>query len=198
VQLVVDWDGTCTVRDSLVAAIHDLGDPSVYEGSFQEKFGSYGEALAAEVHTLQVTAEEAAAWAVENVELRPGFHELVEEHWPIVVSSGLPQLIAPVLEREGLLDLEVRSNDAEVRDDGWRVIFRDDGVCPVCGDRCKRRSLPDTRPLVFVGDGWSDRCASLAADRVFARAGLASYLDEQGVAYTPFETFFDVSAAIGV
>jgi 2-hydroxy-3-keto-5-methylthiopentenyl-1-phosphate phosphatase len=194
VQLVLDWDGTCTVRDSLVAAVHDLGDPSVYEDSFQERFGSYGEALAAEVRTLQVTAEEAAAWAVQNVELRAGFGELVEQHRPVVVSSGLPQLILPVLEREGLLHLEVRSNDAEVRPDGWRVIFRDEDACAVCGDRCKRRSLPETRPLVFVGDGWSDRCASLAADRVFARAGLASYLEEQGVAYTPFETFFDVAA----
>src|SRR5665213_2972698 len=123
------------------------------------------------------------SWAVENVEVSPGFHELVERYQPIIVSSGLPQLILPVLEREGV-KVEVRSNNAEVRPDGWRVIFRDEGVCPVCGDRCKRRSLPETRPLVFVGDGWSDRCASLAADRVFARTGLAEYLDEQGV---PFE-----------
>jgi 2-hydroxy-3-keto-5-methylthiopentenyl-1-phosphate phosphatase len=196
VNLVVDWDGTCTVRDSLVAAIHDLGDPSVYDGAFQEKFGSYGEALAAEIATLRVTAEEASAWAVANVELRPGLHELVEEHRPVVVSSGLPQLIVPVLEREGLAGLELRSNNAEVRPDGWRVVFRDEGVCPVCGDKCKRRSLPAGRPLVFVGDGWSDRCASLAADRVFARTGLAAYLDEQGVPYEPYETFFDVAAAL--
>lgn len=194
-QLVLDWDGTITVRDSLVAAIHDLGDPTVYEGSFQEKFGSYGEALAAEIYTLQVTADEAAAWAVEHVEIREGFRELVERYDPIVVSSGLPQLILPVLEREGI-EVEVRSNDAEVRPDGWRVIFRHEGVCPVCGDKCKRRSLPDERPLVFVGDGWSDRCASLAADRVFARTGLAEYLSAEGVPYESFETLNDVAAAL--
>jgi 2-hydroxy-3-keto-5-methylthiopentenyl-1-phosphate phosphatase len=198
VQIVLDWDGTCTVRDSLVAAIHALGDPSVYEGSFQQRFGSYGEALAAEVGTLKVTPEEAAAWALANVELRPGLHELVELYRPVIVSSGLPQLIRPVLEREGLGDLELRSNGAEPSPDGWRVTFRDEGVCPVCGDKCKRRSLPEGRPLVFVGDGWSDRCASLAADRVFARTGLASYLDEEGVPYEPYETFFDVAAALGV
>jgi 2-hydroxy-3-keto-5-methylthiopentenyl-1-phosphate phosphatase len=197
VQLVLDWDGTITVRDSLVAAIHALGDPSVYEGGIQESFASYGEALAAEVATLRVSADEAAAWAVENVEVSPGFHELVERYRPIIVSSGLPQLILPVLEREGV-DVELRSNDAEVRPDGWRVIFRDEGVCPTCGDKCKRRSLPDTRPLVFVGDGWSDRCASLAADRVFARTGLADYLVEQGVPFERYETLNDVAAALGV
>jgi 2-hydroxy-3-keto-5-methylthiopentenyl-1-phosphate phosphatase len=191
-QLALDWDGTCTARDSLVAAIHDLGNPSVYE----QEFESYGEALAAEVATLRVSAAEAAAWAVESVQLRAGLHELVERHRPVIVSSGLPQLIRPVLEREGLGHLELRSNDAEVRDDGWRVIFRDEGPCPVCGDRCKRRSLPAGRPLVFAGDGWSDRCASLACDRVFARTGLAAYLDEQGVPYEPYETFFDVAAAL--
>jgi 2-hydroxy-3-keto-5-methylthiopentenyl-1-phosphate phosphatase len=195
VQLVLDWDGTCTVRDSLVAAIHDLGDPSIYDGTFQEKFASYGEALAAEIATLQVTTEEAAAWAVANVELRPGFNEIVEQYRPVIVSSGLPQLIRPVLEREGI-EVELRSNDAAPSPEGWRVIFRDEGLCPVCGDKCKRRSLPTGTPLVFVGDGWSDRCASLAADRVFARTGLAAYLDEQGVSYEPYETLFDVSAAI--
>lgn len=194
-NLALDWDGTCTVRDSLVAAIHDLGDPSVYDGAFQEKFASYGEALAAEVATLEVTVEEAAAWAVANVEVRPGFHEIVARYRPVIVSSGLEQLIRPVLDRERV-DVELRSNSAEPSSDGWGVIFRDEGVCPVCGDKCKRRSLPEGRPLVFVGDGWSDRCASLAADRVFARTGLAAYLDEQSVPYEPYETLFDVAAAL--
>jgi 2-hydroxy-3-keto-5-methylthiopentenyl-1-phosphate phosphatase len=191
VQLVLDWDGTCTVRDSLVAAVHDLGDPSVYD----EEFASYGDALAAEIGTLRVTAEEAAAWAVEHVELRPGFHALVSAYRPVIVSSGLPQLILPVLQRENV-ELDVRSNMADPSPQGWRVRFRHEGPCPVCGDRCKRRSLPDQRPLVFVGDGYSDRCASLACDRVFARDGLARYLQDEGVSYAPFDTLDDVAAAL--
>jgi 2-hydroxy-3-keto-5-methylthiopentenyl-1-phosphate phosphatase len=194
-QLVLDWDGTITVRDSLVAAVHALGDPSIYEGGIQQNFASYGEALAAEVGTLRVSEEEVARWAVENVEISPGFHELVDRYDPVIVSSGLPQIILPVLEREGV-DVEVRSNDAEVRPDGWRVVFRHEGVCEICGDNCKRRSLPDRRPLVFVGDGWSDRCASLAADRVFARTGLAEYLDEEGLSYERYDTLRDVAAAL--
>ena len=194
-RVVVDWDGTVTVRDSLVAAVHALGDGSIYDVSLQETFPSYGAALAAEVGTLRVTAEELERWAVDNVEIRAGFHEFADRYRPMIVSSGLPHIIRPVLEREGL-DLEVRANDAEPRPDGWRVRFRHEGVCDVCGDNCKRRSLPEGRPLVFVGDGWSDRCASLAADRVFARTGLAEYLAAEGVSYEPYETFFDVAAAL--
>lgn len=190
-MLVLDWDGTCTVHDSLVAAVHDLGDAGIYE----LEYASYGEALAAEVGTLRVTAEEAAEWAVANVELRQGFHELVDQYAPVIVSSGLPQLILPVLEREGT-EVEVRSNFAEPSPAGWRLRFRHEGLCPVCGDRCKRRSLPDRRPLVFVGDGYSDRCASLACDRVFARDSLARYLDDQAVAYEPFDSLLDVAAAL--
>jgi 2-hydroxy-3-keto-5-methylthiopentenyl-1-phosphate phosphatase len=190
-RLVLDWDGTCTVRDSLVAAVHDLGDPSVYD----REFGSYGEALAAEIATIRVTAEEAAAWAVEHVEVRSGFHELVAEHDPVIVSSGLPQLILPVLGREGV-EVDVRSNFADPSPDGWRVRFRHEGVCDVCRDQCKRRSLPEGRPIVFVGDGYSDRCASLACDRVFARDSLAHYLDDQDVPFEPFDTLADVAAAL--
>lgn len=190
-HLVLDWDGTVTVRDSLVAAVNELGDPRVYD----REFASYAEALEAEVATIRVTAEEAAAWAVANVVVRDGFHELAERYDPVIVSSGLPQLILPVLEREGV-QVEVRSNLADPSPDGWRLRFRHDGPCPVCGDGCKRRSLPQGRPLVFVGDGWSDRCASLAADRVFARAGLADYLDAQGVPYERYESLLDVAAAL--
>jgi 2-hydroxy-3-keto-5-methylthiopentenyl-1-phosphate phosphatase len=188
--LVVDWDGTVTEQDSLVAAVHALGDPQVYE----RRFASYGDALAAEIATLRVTEQEAATWATENVRVRPGLHELVERYAPTIVSSGLPQLIRPVLARESLT-LELRSNDADPHPDGWRVRFRNDEPCDVCGDRCKRRSLPAGR-LVYVGDGVSDRCAALACERVFARDHLAEYLAEQGMPYEPFDTLRDVAAAL--
>jgi 2-hydroxy-3-keto-5-methylthiopentenyl-1-phosphate phosphatase len=191
VILVLDWDGTCTVSDSLVDAIRAFGDPRVFGAGL----GSYGAALAAEVGTIRARADEVSAWAVEHVRIRPGLHELAARYRPVIVSSGLPQLIAPVLEREGL-DLEVRSNDADPLPGGWRLRFRDEGPCPVCGDMCKRRSLPAGSPLVYVGDGVSDRCAALAADRVFARGWLAAELARAGVPCGPFETLDDVAAAL--
>ena len=49
---------------------------------------------------------------------------------------------------------------------------------------------------MYAGDGFSDRCVALAASRVFARDGLATYLDDRGVAFEPFEDFHDVLRAL--
>jgi len=101
-----------------------------------------------------------------------------------------------VLANVGLGDLEIVANSVETRPDGWRVQWRDEAVCAVCGEPCKRASLPEGRKVVYIGDGISDRCAALASDRVFATRGLARYLDEIGEPYEPFDTFFDVLAAL--
>jgi 2-hydroxy-3-keto-5-methylthiopentenyl-1-phosphate phosphatase len=76
------------------------------------------------------------------------------------------------------------------------VLWADEAPCPECGDLCKRRALPSGRPLVYVGDGWSDQCAARAADRVFATGALAEYFDEQGLPFEHFKTFEDVAAAL--
>jgi len=66
-------------------------------------------------------------------------------------------------------------------------------------DDIERKLATVRRPLedvVYVGDGWSDRCVALVAPRVFARDGLARYLDEHGVAYEPFADLHDVARAL--
>jgi 2-hydroxy-3-keto-5-methylthiopentenyl-1-phosphate phosphatase len=50
--------------------------------------------------------------------------------------------------------------------------------------------------LVYVGDGYSDRCAAEASDRVFATKGLAQYLDERGIPYERFDDFHDVARGL--
>jgi 2-hydroxy-3-keto-5-methylthiopentenyl-1-phosphate phosphatase len=146
--------------------------------------------------TVTAPLEDVVAWVLENVRVRPGLPELVERFRPLVVSSGLHELIDPVLAREGV-EVELLANRAVPSTEGWRVIWRDESVCLVCGQACKRRTLPiSDGKIVYVGDGYSDRCAALAADRVFATRGLAKYLDELGVAYEPFEDLHDVARGL--
>ncbi len=146
--------------------------------------------------TVTAPLEDVVHWVVENVVVRAGLPELVERFRPLVVSSGLHELIEPVLAREGV-EVELLANRALPSRDGWRIVWRDQVVCAVCGQPCKRGTLPaGNSEIVYAGDGYSDRCAALAADRVFARRGLAAYLDEQGVAYEPFDDLHQIVAAL--
>lgn len=194
-RLVVDWDGTVTVRDSLVAVIERFGDVSLLH-ELEPRVGvdlTLHEEIALEFDAIHAPLDEVVAWVVENVQVRPGLHELAALE-PLVISAGFHELIEPVLEREGVR-LEVLANRVEARPDGWRVRFRDEAACATCGEPCKRGSVAG-EPYVYVGDGYSDRCAALAADRVFARDGLARHLEGLGVGYELFEDLGDVAAAL--
>jgi 2-hydroxy-3-keto-5-methylthiopentenyl-1-phosphate phosphatase len=186
-----------TEVDSLHLVLLEFGDTEAYlraEDNLGRKLTLH-EVISLEFATVKAPLAEVAAWVVENVRVRPGFHELVERFRPLIVSSGFHELIEPVLEREGV-EAELLANRLDPRRDGWRVLWRDEAVCGVCGEACKRATLPVDGEVVYAGDGYSDRCVALAADRVFARDGLAAYLDEQGVAYEPFGDLRDLVDAL--
>jgi 2-hydroxy-3-keto-5-methylthiopentenyl-1-phosphate phosphatase len=196
-RLVVDWDGTVTATDSLWIVLGRFGDPEIFaqvEGKLVKGAISYRELMEIEFATVRAPLEDVVAHLVEHARLGPGFHELAETYEPLVLSSGFEQLIRPLLAREGI-ELDVLANRIDPRPDGWRVLWRDETTCDHCGDRCKRGGLP-TGDVVYVGDGYSDRCAALAARRVFARDGLADYLRDEGVPFEPFEDFYDVAKAL--
>ena len=94
----------------------------------------------------------------------------------------------------------MRANEVEWHPEGWRATFRNGAACGTCGEPCKRADVTGagsgSGEIVYVGDGYSDRCAAQAANRVFARDGLAGYLDEQGVAYEPFDDLHDVTRSL--
>jgi HAD superfamily phosphoserine phosphatase-like hydrolase len=196
-RLVLDWDGTVTETDSLWMVLDEFGDPEVFasvEGSLVEGRLSFQQVMELEFATVTAPVAEVAAFLQRGVRIRRGFAELAAAERPLVLSSGFHELIEPVLAREGV-EVEVRANRIEARPDGWRVLWRDPEPCPVCGDLCKRRSLPSA-PFAYAGDGYSDRCSALVADRVFARAGLADWLADQGVPFEPFDDLSDVLEAL--
>jgi 2-hydroxy-3-keto-5-methylthiopentenyl-1-phosphate phosphatase len=196
-RLVLDWDGTVTETDSLWMALGEFGDPEVFarvEGSLVEGRLSFRDVMELEFATVTAPVAEVAAFLAREVRVRAGLAELAAASRPLLLSSGFHELIEPVLAREGV-ELELRANRVEERADGWRVVWRDPEPCPICGDLCKRRSLPPG-PFAYAGDGYSDRCAALAADRVFARDGLAEWLAEQGVPFEPFDDLHDLRAAL--
>ena len=195
-RLVLDWDGTVTETDSLHMVLLEFGDRGVYEDAERELGRSLTlhDVIAREFSTVRAPLDEVVAWCREHVRVRRGFRELVAAHRPLILSSGFHELIEPVLEREGV-EAEVLANRLDPRPDGWRVRFRDEAACATCSEACKRGSLPPG-PIVYVGDGASDHCAALVADRVFARDGLARWLDRRGAPYERFADLVDVARAL--
>jgi 2-hydroxy-3-keto-5-methylthiopentenyl-1-phosphate phosphatase len=205
--LVVDFDGTITEQDLLDTIAKTFGDEEVYrevdEGLDDDSL-TLNEVIRREFEPVRAPLGEVRDWVLGNVRVRPGFRELVDlarkRDWRVViVSSGFRELIEPVLDREGLGELEVLSNTVDPDPDGWKVQFRVSEPCEVCGQPCKRSTaaaLANGTELVYVGDGYSDRCAAELADVVFARRGLASYLEERGVPFERFEDFHSVARSL--
>jgi 2-hydroxy-3-keto-5-methylthiopentenyl-1-phosphate phosphatase len=204
--LVVDFDGTVTELDLLDTIASRFGDPAVYQevdDGLHEGRLPLREVITREFRPVRRPLSEVVRWELDNVRIRPGFRERValarERGWRlVVVSSGFHELIEPILEREGV-EVELHANRVDPRPDGWRVHWNYAEDCDVCGESCKRAvagELAGEGELVYVGDGYSDRCAAELADRVFATRGLARYLDERRVPYEPFDDFFDVARGL--
>lgn len=175
----------------------EFGDEELYdaaEGQLGREL-TLNEVIALEFASVRAPLAEVVDWMRANARVRPGFAEFARARRPLVVSSGFHELIEPILAREGVR-LDVVANRVDPRPDGWRVRFREAATCDVCGEPCKRSDLGGDDELVYVGDGYSDRCVALAATRVFARDGLATYLDDQGVDYERFDDFHDVERAL--
>ena len=202
--IVLDFDGTITEADVLQQMSREFGDPKVVsevEAALRDGRITLQEEITREFAPVTAPIDEVVTWVVERSMLRPGLPELVGLArgwgWGVrVLSSGFVETIVPVLDTIGLGDLEILANSIDPRPDGWRVEWRDEAICTVCGEACKRGGLPAEGEVVYVGDGISDRCAAQAADRVFATRGLARYFDERNLPYEPFDDFHDIVRAL--
>lgn len=207
-DIACDFDGTITRVDTLHLIVEAFGaegawtaiEPRLLSGEL-----SLEEAMQEQFAQVYATPDEVAALVLERAGLRSGFGEFeawcrARGHRLVVLSSGFRTVIARLLHHWGFAHLELTSHEAEFSAQGARLIWSDRGpACPECGRRCKRhdlRRLGLGHPLVYIGDGISDRCAAQVADLVFARADLARHLTTESVPFVPFEDFSQVLARL--
>ncbi len=204
--VVVDFDGTITERDTQDGLL-ERHAPAAYaeaERGLAEGRLTLRECMEREFAPVRGDHAAIVAETVEAARVREGFPEFVEAmeaagNRLVVVSGGFESVIRPVLERAGAGHLPVLAHEFRITPEGTTLEFRADADCDVCGEECKRgvvEGMRDGLPVAYVGDGYSDRCAAIAADRRFARRHLARDLDELGLDYTPFDDFHTIRDAL--
>jgi len=201
IHVFSDFDGTVTRRDTLVYLLdryvgdrwHAIED-RVEDGSLSEEQG-----LRREISLLRAPFREALASVLAEVPVDPGFAPFVEycesRGWPVtIVSGGLRPIIEAVLEARGLARLRVLANDLAFEDDGrWRVVpAATPRINQLC-NHCKSWHLAETsEPVIYIGDGTTDRCPGSRADLLFAKDGLAKWCERKKLAHVPWEDFDEI------
>lgn len=204
--VVVDFDGTITEHDTQDGLLERYA-PAAYaeaERGLAEGRLTLRECMEREFAPVRGDHAAIVAETVAAARVREGFPEFVEAmeaagNRLVVVSGGFESVIRPVLARAGAGHLPVIAHEFRITPEGTTIEFRADADCDVCGEECKRGvvdGMRDGLPVAYIGDGYSDRCAALLADRVFARDGLAEWLEEEGVPFERFDDLRDVLAAL--
>jgi len=206
-----DFDGTITQVDLTDHVLTQLAHPSWREIEREWVLGTIGSRECLERQMALVEASRAELdEVIDSVAIDPGFADFTRfargRGWPLyVLSEGFDYMIRRVLERARLArHFPNRIFSSGLRVEGRRLVVSFPHVPDPCGHGCAnckgalvRRLSPGRRPVVFVGDGMSDRYGAEAADVVFAKRHLLAHCREQGIACYPFETFKDVRAALG-
>lgn len=119
-----------------------------------------------------------------------------------VVSDGMDYYIKRILDRCGAKDVPFFANVLQfIPVDGTeRVRFQPrfpyrDEVCDRCAC-CKRNHLltmsADDDIIVYIGEGYSDRCPARYADIVFAKDDLLRYCRDENISYYEYDNFSDI------
>jgi 2-hydroxy-3-keto-5-methylthiopentenyl-1-phosphate phosphatase len=208
-----DFDGTITQVDVTDEILTQLANPSWREIEQEWACGSIGsrECLERQLALVDASAEELDA-LIDAIPVDPGFSGFLQwiekSRLPFyVVSDGFDYVVRRVLKRAGVngqLRNGTRLFASSLHVEGRRVKVSFPHAangcahgCATCKAEIMRRLSRGRKPVVFAGDGLSDRYAVEEADIVFAKRQLLVHCRERGIACRPFETFADIQVSLG-
>ena len=200
--VLCDFDGTVSTTDvgnRMFARFASDGWEAVVQSWKDGQIGSR-DCLVAECGLARATPEQVKAFALTR-EIDPhfkAFEKFCRDHGVAVVilSDGLDFYIDLLLEKYGLEHLSRFANHLEFRGDRLIPSFPYFELgCRQCGN-CKgyhvRKYQGQGKKVIYIGDGFSDRCGVKEADHVFAKDDLQRYCREQGVEHRAFADFQDI------
>ncbi len=201
-----DFDGTIACRDVGYSLFHHFSGGKNDELIPDWKAGrlSSRDCLVQEAAMVRATKEEVYRF-LEQFELDrgfPQFEKLCRSNGAdlLIVSDGLDFYIKYLLNRNNLTHLPVIANTAKLENDRITVEFpHHNKTCRRCGN-CKGERIQEYRKsqlqkarIVFIGDGYSDACATSEADLIFAKKDLEQYCLVNNIVFYKYDDFFDVA-----
>lgn len=205
-KIFCDFDGTAAKNDVGNLLFRTFADNRCFEivRSWKEGKISSRECLIDLCKITRVTKEDLEQFS-DSQELDPYFLELVEfgQQKGIgveILSDGLDFYIERILIKYKLDKIvPFHSNHLQFLNRNKIVAEfpyydRGCGHCANCKGYHVRQSQEKKKPVVFVGDGLSDRCGVKEADIVFAKRGraLLKYCQENQIEHYEFDDFNDV------
>lgn len=203
-KIFIDFDGTITTEDVGAGLVNTFGNQEkvaeIVKAWMENKITSpeswYGMLGTIKDFSQEKFNEFLAGYVIDKT--FPGFVEYCKENeFEIrVLSDGFDFYINRLLERENLGHLEVYSNKSTFVDNKPVPSFPySDEECKFCGN-CKRNHIltntADTDLIVYIGDGYSDKCPIEFCDFIFAKQDLLRYCEINRITYFPFSDFNDV------
>lgn len=201
-MVLCDFDGTISRQDvgnRLFASFASSGWKDPVQDWIAGRISSR-DCLKAECALARATHDEVARFVLSQ-SIDPHFkrflHFCRRHHIPVIIlSDGLDFYIDLILKKYGLEQLPRFANHLVFH--GSRLVpsfpYFKQG-CGSCGN-CKgfhvRRYKHDGATAIYVGDGYSDKCAVKDADLVFAKGDLRRYCLQHGIEHIPYRGFNDV------
>ncbi len=212
-SVFVDFDGTITRQDVGNAFFRRFGGAAcdVHINDYHADRITAQECFRRELAEAgRLNLNEAEAFVREQ-QLDPSFRSFLDfctsSGIPLrIVSDGLDFYIERMLRDNGIDGVPVFSNRlvmGEAGADGTVLPSLEfplpDAQCTVCAC-CKRNVMlthaGDDDIIVYVGEGFSDRCPVRYADIVFAKDDLQVYCQNENISYYLYTSFDDVCARL--
>lgn len=204
VLFVTDFDGTININDVSFLLLNEMTG-GMWHGIDQEFISGKIGSKEAYKKISQYLTPEKERWieCIRRLEnLDPSFKlflkDIKSHGWDVVVvSDGFDIYINEIFKRNGIKDMEIYANKVSFKKRSVEIDFpHSAGDCEECGV-CKRDVILKKRksgyyPIIYIGDGYSDRCGAFYADWVFARRHLSRIFISKGKAFSYLKDFDSV------
>ncbi len=206
IRILCDFDGTVTEHDNIIALMTEFAPPEAFEPL---KKGVLDQSLSIQSGVGQMfrllpsdRKQDYIDFLEQRAVIRPGFKTLLSFAKSngidfAIVSGGIDFFVQPILQ-ELLTDEAIYCNGSDFSGETVRIEWPHtcdaacNNQCGCCKTSITRKLKQDGDIIVAIGDSVTDFELAKQADHVYARDYLITLCKQHGIAYTPFETFYDI------